>query len=53
MTVHPDGRWSYDETTILEIKGQKEPFEHRDAATLMKIGEPTPNPAATKADASR
>ena len=46
VTVHPDGRWSYDETTLLEIKGRTEPFEHRDAATLVKIAEPTPNPAA-------
>ncbi len=46
VTVHDDGKWSYDETTILEIKGQAEPFEHRDTATLVKIAEPTPNPAA-------
>ncbi len=49
VTVHPDGRWSYDETTLLEVKGQAAPFEHRDTATLVKIAEPTPNPAARKA----
>ncbi len=49
MTVHADGKWSYDETTILEIKGQAAPFEHRDTATLVKIAEPTPNPAALAA----
>jgi hypothetical protein len=53
VSVHPDGRWSYDETTILEIKGQTEPFEHKDAATLIKIEEPRPNPAAMKAARAR
>jgi hypothetical protein len=48
-TVHPDGKWSYDETTLLEIKGQAKPFEHRDTAALVKIAEPTPNPKMWKA----
>ena len=48
VSVHADGKWSYDETTILEIRGQAQPFEHRDTATLVKIAEPTPNPAAMK-----
>ncbi len=51
VTVHPDGRWSYDETTLLDIKGQTKTFEHRDTATLVKIAEPTPNPSARKAAA--
>ena len=50
VTVHPDGRWSYDETTLLEIKGQAQPFEHRDTATLVRIAAPTPNPAAGDAE---
>ncbi|WP_113889732.1 FABP family protein [Roseiarcus fermentans] len=49
VTVHADGRWSYDETTLLQVKGRAEPFEHTDTATLVKIAEPTPNPAARKA----
>ena len=28
------------------IRGQAEPFHHRDRNTLAKIGEPTPNPLA-------
>ncbi len=48
VTIHPNGKWSYDETTLLAIKGQAKPFEHRDQATLIKIAEPTPNPAARK-----
>ena len=48
VTVHPDGKWSYDETTILEVKGQPTPFEHHDTATLIKIAEPTANPSARK-----
>ena len=43
VTVHPDGRWSYDEDTVLELAG-REPHHHRDRNTLVKIAEPTPNP---------
>ncbi|KGM41268.1 hypothetical protein JY96_17645 [Aquabacterium sp. NJ1] len=46
VTINPDGTWSYDEDTVLEIKGQDEPFHHRDRNTLSKIAEPTPNPLA-------
>ncbi len=52
VAVRPDGRWTYDETTLLEVKGRTEPFEHRDTAILVKIAEPTPNPAAPTARAS-
>jgi hypothetical protein len=44
VTVHPDGRWSYDEDTLLAIQGQSEPFHHTDRNTLHRIAEPTPNP---------
>jgi hypothetical protein len=40
--------WSYDEDTVLMVRGQKEPFHHRDRSVLTKIGEPKPNPAARK-----
>lgn len=46
VTINPDGTWSYDEDTVLEIKGQAEPFHHRDRNTLSKLAEPTPNPLA-------
>jgi hypothetical protein len=46
VTIHPDGRWSYDQITELSIRGRAEPFQHRDRATLRKIAEPSPNPLA-------
>jgi hypothetical protein len=45
VTINPDGTWSYDETTILMIHGDK-PFKHTDKDTVIKIAEPTPNPLA-------
>jgi hypothetical protein len=44
VTVNADGTWSYDEDTVLEVLGRKEPFHHRDRNTLSKVAEPTPNP---------
>lgn len=49
VTIHDDGTWTYDEDTVMEIKGQAEPFHHRDRNTLSKIAEPTPNPLARPA----
>ena len=46
VTINADGTWSYDEDTVLMIKGQAEPFHHTDRDTLTKIAEPTPNPLA-------
>lgn len=48
VTLNPDGTWSYDEDTVLLIRGRTEPFHHRDCNTLTKIGEATPNPLARK-----
>ena len=48
VAIHPDGTWSYDEDTVLMIKGKTEPFHHRDRNTFTKIAEPTPNPLARK-----
>lgn len=48
ITIHDNGTWSYEQQTTLIIPGQKEPFLHTDRNTLMKIGEPTPNPTARK-----
>jgi hypothetical protein len=46
VTINPDGTWSYDEDTVMLIKGKKEPFHHMDRDTLHKAAEPTPNPLA-------
>jgi hypothetical protein len=46
VTINPDGTWSYDEDTILMIRGQSEPFHHTDRNTLTRIAPPTPNPMA-------
>ncbi len=46
VTINDDGTWSYDEDTVLMIKGRDEPFHHTDRDTLAKIAEPTPNPMA-------
>jgi hypothetical protein len=49
VTINADGTWSYEQTTVLIIPGQAEPFHHTDRNTLKKIGEPTPNPTALAA----
>ena len=48
VTINDDGTWSYDEDTVLMIRGQTEPFHHTDRNTLTRIGQPTPNPLAVK-----
>jgi hypothetical protein len=47
VCVNPDGSWSYEEDTVLQVRGRAEPFHHRDGNTLTKIGDPTPNPLAS------
>ena len=44
VTFHPDGTWSYDQETILMVRGRSEPFIHRDRNILTKVSEPKPNP---------
>jgi hypothetical protein len=46
VTIHADGRWSYQQDTVMLVRGQSDPFHHTDRNTLTKIGEPTPNPLA-------
>lgn len=46
VTINPDGTWSYEEDTVLKIRGQDELFHHADKNNLSKIAEPTPNPLA-------
>jgi hypothetical protein len=46
VRVHSPDSWSYAEDTVLMIRCQSDAFHHRDSNTLVKIGEPTPNPLA-------
>ncbi|SRR5258706_12995975 len=45
VTINPDGTWSYDEDTVLMIRGKTEPFHHTDRNVLTKVAEPTPQSA--------
>jgi hypothetical protein len=53
VSIHADGTWSYDEDTVLMIRGRSDPFHHTDRNTLTKIAEPTPNPLRAQALAAR
>jgi hypothetical protein len=44
VTFNPDGSWSYVLDTMLLVRGQAEPFLHRDVNTLVKVAEPDQNP---------
>ncbi len=46
VKINGDGTWSYEEDTVMMVRGRIEPFHHTDRNTLRKIGEPTPNPQA-------
>ena len=46
VCANPDGTWSYDEDTVLQIRGRSEPFHHTDRNLLSRIAAPTPNPMA-------
>lgn len=46
VTIGPDDTWSYEEDTVLMIRGKDEPFHHRDNNVLRRIAQPTPNPLA-------
>ena len=46
VEFHDDGSWSYVSDTMLAVKGQAEPFLHRDHNHLRKVGEPDLNPWA-------
>ena len=46
IEFHDDGSWSYVSDTMLAVKGQAEPFLHRDHNHLRKVGEPDLNPWA-------
>lgn len=44
VSFHDDGSWSYEEDTVMLIRGQEEPFHHLDRNHLHKVAEPSPNP---------
>ncbi len=44
IDFNDDGSWSYTEETTLMVRGQAEPFIHRDSNRLTKVGEPDLNP---------
>lgn len=44
VTIHLDGSWSYEQDTVLKIRGKDELFHHLDSNTLVKVAEPSPNP---------
>ncbi len=46
VTAHDDGTWSYEEDTVMQIKGQAEPFHHRDSNRLTRVAAAEPNPLA-------
>lgn len=43
VTFNADGSWSYVSDTMLQVRGQAL-FRHQDRNTLVKVGEPPPNP---------
>ena len=53
VDFHDDGGWSYVLDTTLMVKGQSEPFLHRDRNRLTKIAEPDLNPWAKIARAAK
>jgi hypothetical protein len=44
VSFNGDGSWSYISDTMLTVRGQSEPFRHRDRNTLVKVADPAPNP---------
>jgi hypothetical protein len=44
VSINADGTWSYDEDTVLVIRGRPDPFHHTDHNTLIRLAAPTPNP---------
>ncbi len=49
VTLHDDDSWSYDEDTVLQVRGRSEPFHHTDRSTLTRLAAPEPNPLARRA----
>lgn len=46
VTVNDDGTFTYEQDTVLKIRGSDQLFHHTDRNTLRKVADPTPNPLA-------
>jgi hypothetical protein len=46
VTVTSNDEWSYEQDTVLEVRGGDRTFHHTDANTLVRTGAPIPNPMA-------
>ena len=46
VTLDAGDGWSYDEDTVLLVRGRQEPFHHTDRSALVRIGAAEPNPLA-------
>jgi hypothetical protein len=46
VSIEGEDRWSYDEDTLIQIRGRSAPFHHRDRSTLTRVAPPVPNPLA-------
>ncbi len=52
ITLHDDGSWSYEEDTVLLVRGRLEPFHHTDRNMLTRLEAPVLNPLARAATTS-
>jgi hypothetical protein len=50
VSVNDDGTWSYEQHTQMRVPGRDGLVDHVDRNTLMRIGDPIPNPLAAAAD---
>ncbi len=44
VKINSDDTWSYEEETVLKVRGKRAPFIHADRNHLKRIGPPEPNP---------
>jgi hypothetical protein len=49
VKLEADGIWSYEQDTVMQVRGRPEPFHHVDRNTLHRVAEPTLNPLARAA----
>jgi len=47
VSIDSDATWSYEEDTVMRVRGRDEPFHHTDRNTLSRVAPPLPNPMAT------
>lgn len=48
ISVKGPRSFSYEQETLLRVRGRREPFRHTDRNTLHRIAAPTPNPTAPR-----